>query len=79
MRARKEYAFGPLKDIFLHQNCIGFVRAGTTNKPGCVVVLSNASEDTYVEVLLAIACVADRTARPREHCSIPAEVAQVSL
>ncbi|VDB84796.1 unnamed protein product [Peniophora sp. CBMAI 1063] len=45
-RARREYAFGPLKDLFIHQNCIGFVRSGTTNKPGCVVVLSNAPEDT---------------------------------
>ena len=51
LRIRKEYAFGPLKDIFLHQNCIGFSRSGTAEKPGCVVVLSNAPEDSCVPPL----------------------------
>ncbi|KZV61445.1 glycoside hydrolase family 13 protein [Peniophora sp. CONT] len=65
MRARKEYAFGSLKDLFLHQNCIGFVRAGTADKPGCVVVLSNAPADTPREHCTIPADVGQRWAGAR--------------
>lgn len=79
MRARKAYAFGPLTDIFLHQNCIGFARAGTATKPGCVVVLSNASDACVALDEIVIFRLADRLASPRERCTIPANVGQVCI
>ena len=41
--ARKMFAYGSSKDYFQHRNCIGFVRMGTFEHPGCVVVMSNES------------------------------------
>jgi alpha-amylase len=40
---RKMFAYGPSKDYFLYRNCIGFVRTGDSEHPGCVVVMSNES------------------------------------
>jgi len=39
--ARKRFAYGPLVDYFEHKNCIGFVRLGSKQYPGCAVVVSN--------------------------------------
>ena len=39
--ARKKFAYGPLVDYFEHKNCIGFVRLGSEQHPGCAVVISN--------------------------------------
>lgn len=39
--ARKRFAHGPLVDYFEHKNCIGFVRLGSEQHPGCAVVVSN--------------------------------------
>ncbi len=39
--ARQNYAWGIQTDYFDDPNCIAFVRSGTAEKPGCVVVLSN--------------------------------------
>ncbi|MEJ2801349.1 alpha-amylase [Comamonadaceae bacterium PP-2] len=50
IQARQRYAQGPQTDYFDDPNCIAFVRAGTAEAPGCVVVLSNgeASGKTIV-------------------------------
>ncbi|MCM5554545.1 alpha-amylase [Pleomorphomonas sp. NRK KF1] len=42
--ARQRFAHGPQTDIFDDPNCIAFVRHGTTEAPGCVVVMTNAGE-----------------------------------
>ncbi|KIJ62812.1 glycoside hydrolase family 13 protein [Hydnomerulius pinastri MD-312] len=39
--ARKMFAYGPMKDYFEHSSCIGFVRTGNSEYPGCAVVISN--------------------------------------
>lgn len=41
MLARKQYAYGAVKDFFTSRNCIGFVREGDARHDGCVVVLCN--------------------------------------
>lgn len=41
MLARKRFAYGPLVDYFEHKNCIGFMRLGDPEHPGCAVVISN--------------------------------------
>ncbi|RFS17889.1 alpha-amylase [Emticicia sp. C21] len=38
---RKHYAYGDQKDYFDNSNCIGWVREGNDEHPGCVVILSN--------------------------------------
>lgn len=56
LQARKIYAYGDTVDFFTTRNCIGFVRSGdaSAGKPGCVVVLSNASESETGYVLLLL-------------------------
>lgn len=44
IEARKRFANGPQTDLFDDPHCIGFVRHGTGEAPGCVVVLTNAGE-----------------------------------
>lgn len=44
--ARKRFAYGPLVDYFEHKNCIGFIRCGTQQHPGCAVVISNDPSKT---------------------------------
>ncbi|PKH24720.1 alpha-amylase [Enterobacterales bacterium CwR94] len=44
LRARQSHAHGPQTDIFDAPDCIAFVRAGTAEHPGCVVVLSNGEQ-----------------------------------
>lgn len=41
IEARKRFANGPQTDLFDDPHCIGFVRHGTAEEPGCVVILSN--------------------------------------
>lgn len=41
VEARQRYAHGPQTDHFDDANCIAFVRHGTAEAPGCVVVLAN--------------------------------------
>jgi len=41
MHVRKEFAYGRTVDYFAHRNCIGFVRLGDDQGPGCVVAVSN--------------------------------------
>jgi alpha-amylase len=42
---RKQYAYGNQKDFFDHHNCIGWVREGNDEHPGCVVILSNGNKN----------------------------------
>lgn len=44
--ARKRFAYGRLVDYFEHKNCIGFIRCGTEQHPGCAVVISNDPSET---------------------------------
>ncbi|AOF93630.1 alpha-amylase [Sinorhizobium sp. RAC02] len=41
MEARRRFANGPQTDLFEHPFCIGFIRHGTGEAPGCVTVVSN--------------------------------------
>ena len=43
LHARTYYAYGRTVDYFLHRNCIGFVRLGSHEGPGCVVAVSNGT------------------------------------
>lgn len=45
IQARQRFAHGAQSDYFDDKNCIAFVRAGTEEDPGCVVILSNGSEN----------------------------------
>lgn len=44
IQARQRFAHGAQTDYFDDKNCIAFVRAGTAEAPGCVVILSNGTE-----------------------------------
>ena len=44
LKARQDYAWGIQTDYLDDANCIAFVRSGTAEKPGCVVVMSNGDE-----------------------------------
>ena len=44
MRARKDSAYGPLRDYFEYSSCIGFVRMGDASHAGCVVVISHGNQ-----------------------------------
>ncbi|AKI00686.1 glycosidase [Hoeflea sp. IMCC20628] len=44
--ARQRFANGPQTDVFDDPDCIGFVRHGTDDQPGCVVVMSNGPESS---------------------------------
>ncbi|KXN84750.1 Glucan 1,4-alpha-maltohexaosidase [Leucoagaricus sp. SymC.cos] len=48
IEARQKFAYGALDEYFYDRNCIGFVRKGDAQHPGCVVVLSNKEEDSGV-------------------------------
>ena len=48
IEARQRFANGPQTDVFDDANAIGFVRHGTAEEPGCVVVLTNGAEATKV-------------------------------
>jgi len=41
LKARKHHAYGEQRDYFEDANCLGWVRAGDDEHPGCAVVLSN--------------------------------------
>ncbi|HEV7284014.1 MAG TPA: alpha-amylase domain-containing protein, partial [Kaistia sp.] len=41
IEARSRFANGSQTDLFDDANCVGFIRHGTEEEPGCVVVLSN--------------------------------------
>ncbi|EIW84269.1 glycoside hydrolase family 13 protein [Coniophora puteana RWD-64-598 SS2] len=43
LTARKLYAYGETVDYFLHKNCVGFVRRGSSSRPGCAVIISNGT------------------------------------
>lgn len=45
IQARQRFAHGAQSDYFDDKNCIAFVRAGTEEDSGCVVILSNGSEN----------------------------------
>jgi alpha-amylase len=51
VKARKAFAHGPQTDLFDEPNCIGFIRHGTAEQGGCVVVLSNAGDAAREAVL----------------------------
>lgn len=44
IEARQRFANGPQTDLFDDPHCIGFVRHGTQDAPGCVVIMTNADE-----------------------------------
>ncbi|MCX8997281.1 alpha-amylase [Rhizobiaceae bacterium BDR2-2] len=44
IEARRRFANGPQTDLFDDPDCIAFVRHGTEDHPGCVVVLTNGAE-----------------------------------
>jgi alpha-amylase len=39
--ARRLFAYGRTDDYFQERNCIGFVRRGDSEHPGCAVLISN--------------------------------------
>ncbi|WP_255413523.1 alpha-amylase [Emticicia sp. C21] len=41
---RKKYAYGEQTDYFDHENCIGWVRSGSEEGPGCIVLLTNCEK-----------------------------------
>lgn len=41
LKARKQFAYGAQRDYFEDANCLGWVREGDNEHPGCAVVLSN--------------------------------------
>lgn len=47
LRARKHFAYGNQRDYFEDANCVGWVREGNGEQPGCAVVLSN--KDPYTK------------------------------
>ncbi len=44
IEARKRFANGPQTDLFDDAKCIAFIRHGTAEEPGCVVILSNGDK-----------------------------------
>lgn len=46
--ARRRFANGPQVDIFDEPNCVAFIREGTEEAPGCVVVITNGEDATKV-------------------------------
>lgn len=44
LAARHRFANGPQTDHFDDSNCVGFIRHGTADEPGCVVLMSNGDE-----------------------------------
>ncbi|EGG10518.1 family 13 glycoside hydrolase [Melampsora larici-populina 98AG31] len=46
IRARKLFAYGPMKDYWDHERCAGWVRDGDERHDGCAVVISNGGEGT---------------------------------
>lgn len=51
IKARQRFANGIQTDYFDDVNCIAFVRSGTDDGPGCVVIMSNGSENKKVIAL----------------------------
>lgn len=51
LEARQRFAYGEQIDYFDHSNCIAFIRQGTAQKQGCVVIISN-SEEGHKEMFL---------------------------
>ncbi|WP_145557961.1 alpha-amylase [Yersinia aldovae] len=45
IQARQRFAHGAQTDYFDDKNCIAFVRSGTEEESGCVVILSNGAEN----------------------------------
>lgn len=45
IQARQRFANGVQTDYFNDRNCVAFSRSGTTDTPGCVVVLTNGAEN----------------------------------
>ncbi|MCW2413076.1 MULTISPECIES: alpha-amylase [unclassified Sphingobium] len=48
IEARQRFAHGPQTDLFDDPHAIGFIRHGTGDAPGCVVLLTNAGDATKV-------------------------------
>lgn len=44
--ARRRYAHGAQTDLFDDPHTIGFIRHGTDEEPGCIVLLTNGDEDS---------------------------------
>lgn len=44
LKARQQFAYGDQQDFLDHPNCIGWVRQGDEEHPGCVVLMSNSEE-----------------------------------
>ncbi|PZU63979.1 MAG: alpha-amylase, partial [Rhizobium sp.] len=49
IEARSRFANGVQTDIFDDPNCIAFIRHGTADAPGCVVVMSNGEEEITLD------------------------------
>lgn len=46
IKARREFAYGEIRDYWDHPNCVGWVRTGDKDHPnGCAVVLCNGTEE----------------------------------
>jgi alpha-amylase len=46
IEARQKFAHGPQNDLFDEDpSCIGFIRHGTAEEPGCIVILANGPEN----------------------------------
>jgi alpha-amylase len=48
IEARHRFGHGPQTDLFDDPSCIGFIRHGTEQEPGCVVVMSNGEPSTVI-------------------------------
>jgi len=44
IRARKLFAYGEVRDVWDHPNCVGWVRTGDEEHDGCAVVICNSAE-----------------------------------
>lgn len=51
LKARQCFAHGEQVNYFDHPNCIAWLRKGTSEHPGCIVIISN-SEEGYKEIKL---------------------------
>jgi alpha-amylase len=60
MLARRYFAYGPQRDYFDSMSCIGWTRAGTADRPGCVVIMSIALHGMRTYKKMATGCAGER-------------------
>jgi alpha-amylase len=60
MLARRYFAYGPQRDYLDSMSCIGWTRAGTADRPGCVVIMSIALHGMRTYKKMATGCAGER-------------------